>query len=911
MTPAEPPSPHHASSLHRARWAQIEPIFDRALELAGAERDNYLTSATSNDAVLRAEIEAMLHAATSAGLLLDGSVLERFDALISQASAPPADDEGESMLGRQVGPFRIVRELGRGGMGVVYLAERDDAQFAQRVALKLVKRGMDTDFVLRRFRAERQILASLSHPNIARLLDGGTTSDGRPYFVMEFIEGKRIDQYVSDAALPLSDRLTLFLRLCDAVGYAHQQLVVHRDIKPANIMVTADGVPKLLDFGIASLLDEEGAGTTATAIRALTPEYASPEQAEGKRAGTVSDVYSLGVVLYELLTGDVPHRFRSREPQEIAAQLRATEPTRPSDAARARARPWQRRLRGDLDTITMLALRAEPDRRYGSVEALATDLRRHLDGVPVRAQASSAMYRAGKFIRRNRGLVAAGSAIILTMVAGSIATAWQARVATQQAARAERRFNDLRALAHAVLFDYHDAVVNLPGSTPVRARLVKDGLAYLDELNAEASDDPSLQLELAQAYRRMGDVQGGSMRNNLGNSTGAIASYQKSLVILGALMRSDSANVATRETLSGVLSEIGVLFWETGDLPAARDALQRAQRLLVDRLAARPRDATLRMQMNQRHDYLGQIEYAMGNGKQARTEYATALAVLDSLPPSDRVTASIRRAYSVTLQHYGEALADAGEGDAALRTSQRVLDLRKGLAREEPLNAELQRALAVAYYYQGESLARVKRYRDALESYREDLAISLSLEKADPGNALYRGDAEYALTRLGDMSVAAGDMADAIRNYEASYRMHQQDVAADSTNLWKRAAMIEAQAKIAESHASLRHRGDAIPRLVGTEEVLLRTVVDTSDAAIRSFVAETWAGLGKAYLDVRGDGATSTDARSDCAAAFRLLGRAEVLLSDMIRRQQASNTDSVRLTATRAERSSARARCPG
>ena len=419
------------------RFRRCEELFHAAAALPEAERGGFLEDACADDAGLRAEVERLLAAHERAGGFI------QIPAVQLSRAGPDA-----LMDGRRIGPYQVVRELARGGMGAVYLAERADGAFTQRVAIKLIKRGMDTDHVLARFRAERQILASLDHPNIARLLDGGSTDDGLPYIAMEYIDGQPIDLYAEAQRLSVADRLGLFLRVCDAVSYAHAQGVIHRDIKPLNILVTPAGIPKLLDFGIAKVLHDaaEEVTSTVTGLRLLTPEYASPEQVQGRHATATTDVYSLGVVLYELLTGRSPYHIRSRAPQDVAAAVCTTDPERPSaavtrapeaekqavrrrrrdsagdHAARMTAdnpRQLSRRLRGDLDTIVLAALRKEPDRRYPSVAAFADDLRRHLEGRPVLARADGMLYRAGKFARRNRaGVPAAGVvAISLAVVA--------------------------------------------------------------------------------------------------------------------------------------------------------------------------------------------------------------------------------------------------------------------------------------------------------------------------------------------------------------------------------------------------------------------------------------------------------------------------------------------------------------
>jgi serine/threonine protein kinase len=316
------------------------------------------------------------------------------------------DETGEEQFaGRHFGSYEIIREIGRGGLGAVYLAVRSDGEYRKEVALKLIRRGLDTDDILRRFRNERQILAQLDHPNIARLIDGGTTDDGLPFFVMEYVKGEPISTFCESHQLDTNQRLELFRKVCGAVTYAHQNLVIHRDLKPSNILVTDDGDPKLLDFGIAKLLtaESETFTQTAPALRAMTPEYASPEQVRGERITTASDVYSLGVLLYELLTGEKPYRLKTRTTEEISRAITDQEPERPSTAIRSN----QRSLQGDLDNIVLMAMRKEPHRRYASAAALADDIRRHQEGLPIAARPNTFSYRTGKFIRRHRASVAA------------------------------------------------------------------------------------------------------------------------------------------------------------------------------------------------------------------------------------------------------------------------------------------------------------------------------------------------------------------------------------------------------------------------------------------------------------------------------------------------------------------------
>lgn len=389
-------------------WEKIEPILDTALELPPDSWPAYLDTACGKDTPLRAAVERLLVSAgnTEADVATDAGAV---------AWAQPLFAEREAAAPERIGPYVIDHVLGRGGMGSVYLASRGDAEFAPRVALKVMRSGLDQDRVLlRRFTEERQILATLEHQGVARLLEGGVTGDGHPWFAMEYVDGMALNKYVEAHELTLAEKLGLFLQICDAVSYAHRNLIVHRDLKPSNILVTADGHIKLLDFGIAKLLAPSSGGDapiTRTGFQPFTPEYASPEQVLGEPVTTAADVYALGVVLYELLTGERPLNLARSNPADWARIVREAEPKPPSAIA-ADGRP----LRGDLDTIALMALRKEPERRYPSVDRLADDVRRHLDQRPVLARADSRIYRTRKFVRRQRVAVAIGSIITIGLV---------------------------------------------------------------------------------------------------------------------------------------------------------------------------------------------------------------------------------------------------------------------------------------------------------------------------------------------------------------------------------------------------------------------------------------------------------------------------------------------------------------
>jgi len=418
------------------QWARVKELFEAAVELDPNQRAALLDKECDGDEALRGEIASLLESDERTG-----------DFIEKPAFAIPRDlfpDNREPVAGRKFGAYQLIREIGRGGLGAVYLAARADDEYRKEVAIKVIRRGLDTDDIIRRFRNERQILAQLDHPSIARLIDGGTTDDGLPYFVMDYVNGEPITAYCEANALPTTERLTLFRKVCAAVTYAHQNLVIHRDLKPSNILVTRQGEPKLLDFGIAKLL---GAGDelftqTIPALRVMTPEYASPEQVKGDRIMTTSDVYSLGVLLYELLTGQRPYRLKTRTPEEIARAITTQEPERPSSAVTKADRPpasilHPRFLRGDLDNIVLMAMRKEPARRYSSVGQFSEDIRRHVEGLPVIARKDTVAYRTSKFVGRHRMGVVAAALILLSLLGGIVATLIQVRTARRERAKAE------------------------------------------------------------------------------------------------------------------------------------------------------------------------------------------------------------------------------------------------------------------------------------------------------------------------------------------------------------------------------------------------------------------------------------------------------------------------------------------
>jgi eukaryotic-like serine/threonine-protein kinase len=536
--------------VNSERWQELSPYLDQLLSLAEEERAAWLDSLSLE----KPETANLLRE-----LLQEHRAADREHFLEHN---PVAFADQSSLAGQIVGVYRLLSPIGQGGMGTVWLAERSDGRFERRVAIKFLHFSVAAGGAAR-FKREGRILGQLSHPNVAELIDAGLTAKGEPYLVIEHVEGEHIDSYCDNHSLDVESRIRLFLDVLSAVAHAHASLVVHRDLKPSNVLVRNDGQIKLLDFGIAKLLGDDATAANATLLTleggaALTPQYAAPEQLTGSMTTTTTDVYALGVLLYLLLTGQHPAGESARSPAELIKAITETEPPRASDKAAscpeaetvARERSstpekLRRLLRGDLDTIISKTLKKTPAERCGSVTALADDLQRYLKHEPISARPDSFTYRASKFIHRNKLGVAITALVLIGIASALIVIRGEAR-------RAEYRFQQVRKLAHTVLFDVNPQIELLAGSTPARELLVKTSLEYLDSLSAEAGNDARLQLEVAEAYNKIGDVQANPNYANLGHPQAAVKSYSKAAAIARKLGNTAEALEALSTAYSGM-----------------------------------------------------------------------------------------------------------------------------------------------------------------------------------------------------------------------------------------------------------------------------------------------------------------------------------------------------------------------
>jgi serine/threonine protein kinase len=901
------------------QWQSVKDKIESLLEVDAAERSVYLDQIAGSDGELRRELESLLMSKEN----MATDFLE-----VPAYSEPGTLLSTSSIIGRRLGPYQIVAEIGQGGMGEVYRALRVDDQYEKQVAIKLIRAGRESEFVITRFKNERQILAKLEHPNIARLLDGGSTPEGVPYLVMELIEGESIIQYCDRRALGIIARLELFLHVCSAVQFAHQRLIIHRDIKPGNILVTAERIPKLLDFGISKILDAEsdsgGGDHTTTILRMLTPAYASPEQIKGEAITTASDVYSLGVVLYELFTGRHPYRSDGSSEQMLRA-ICESEPEKPSTAVKTtgeRTRSGSlgsspagpigtgdklsKRLRGDLDNIVLMALRKEPQRRYASADQFAEDIRRYLGNLPVIARKDTASYRASKFVLRHKAGVVAAGIVILTLLAAFVAVVREERIA-------KRRFNDVRALANSLIFDVHDSIKDLPGSTPARKVIVDRALQYLNSLAAESSNDLGLQRELATAYERVGLVQGHYLQDSLGDTKGSLDSYQKALklrqqidaksggwkdhlavaqgyrLVANLLVAIGKRNQA-RENIDRaiaisyalntkqpnqfeILHELG-FDYEVSDYIGYPDDPNDASKVLDDAHKAVDADeAALKIKPNDLKELDGYaIDLSHVGGHLEGSDPRKAIEYYEKeLEIELRLTQrSNNIKYSETLavayRDIGSVYDDLGEYPRSLENYVKCVTILEQLNRTDPQNATIRQSLAIEYANEAGELARVGKAKLGIRQWNKSTEIMRSLVASSPETAPYRHYLAAIVAMGGSIFTRARNPDAAFKQFEEARSIYQS--ASDTTRL---AACSEKMGENAALAGDLKTAEDNYHQALAIVEPLIAIKLPKIDALYTA--ADAYSGLGDLSLMEAKTSAQSTSRRKSRSEACLWYGK--------------------------------------
>ena len=805
------------------RYQHIRRVFESVVELAPADRERILTEVRQTDPSLAAEVEQLVVLHSRDGFL---------DQPIANLHAPEREPD-PNLAGTRIGSYEIIQEIGRGGMGTVYEASRMDGSFRKRAAIKVIRATLLTESLVEKFRRERQILAGLDHPNIARILDGGTTPAGRPYFVMEYVSGVRIDRYCDDHRLGMDGRLDLFSRVCDAVQYAHDHLIVHCDLKPGNILITSEGGVKLLDFGIAKILADPAdsgsaafAGIGAASAMILTPEYASPEQVEGKPITAATDVYLLGVLLYELLTGLHPLHGCGELPHEVMSAVCERDPKKPSAAVGASVgmAGLQRQLNGELDNIVMLALQKDPRRRYSSVTKFRDDIARYRNGLPVAAQGDQLRYRAKKFCRRNVFTVAAAALVTVSLTAGIVVSAGQAnrarreqRVANEQRviadvqrrfaqgqeasaerarregvvqqlraeqkateaseqraladlerASAEKRLGEMRSLVTTLLFDLHDGIRDLAGSAGMRRLVLAKAQQYLEILSKESGNDLQLQRELASAYEKTGDLLHDALGPG-GADDSSLKNYQKALQLRQAIAQQEKPEILAQRDLAFSMSKVGDGQFFNGQTEHALADYERALRLQTAVLQRNPSDPESQKVMGYIQNRRCIVLATAGDAIHAAEACRLSITALDPVAlalVNDRL---VRRTLAATCAAYGNLLRHMNRVPEALTYLAKASSLFEALAAEQPNNVEYRRLIAYTQMYVAQALfaeddraGAMKTFSQAAASMQMLISIDPTDSKAPAGLALTLSSMAAEMKKSGDLAAAEKASSEAI-----------------------------------------------------------------------------------------------------------------------------------------------------
>jgi eukaryotic-like serine/threonine-protein kinase len=778
------------------QWQHIQDLFEQALNLGPVEREAFLQG-------LSPELSQAVRSLVEADQLGSQPIAQA----IAGVAAPSASES--TWIGRRLGTYRIAREIGRGGMGVVFEAVRDDDQFRKRVAIKIAVRASLSPVLREAFRRERQILAELDHPNISKLIDGGETEEGLPYFVMEYVEGVPINAYCSEKKLSIRDRLHLFLEVCDAVDYAHQHLVVHRDIKPGNVLVTADGVPKLLDFGVAKLLDQQAAeagGSTQTAFVPVTPDYCSPEQLRSLRITTRTDVYLLGLVLYELLTGFKASAADTSSPTALEHSICEAEPTRASTVAAHADPSLAKALAGDLDTIIEKAIRKEPEARFASAGELASEIRLHLEGKPIRSRAASFGYRTSRFVRRNRVAVAGSAVLALALIAGVAGTLFQAR-------RAARRFEQVRGIAHTLIFDVHDSIKNVAGTVKAQELVVTTGLQYLDRLSEEVSGDSRLLLEIAEGYIRIGNIQGSDLVPSLSDRVAAKKSATKANRILKDLIRLEPGSEPVAVALADCQTTLAELQARSGESKEAMQGLKETE-ALIEPIARKPASG---LDVRRR---LGLVRLSMARDfgfeqeGPARAEALLEAVRLMEAHPDAATHPEVRGEIAVGSSVAGGVYTRLGNIERAAPLLEKSVALHRLIVQDNPQNHVSHRGLMLAHAKVAALWAQPGPSQDrakAAPHFDGMLREAEWLYQSDPNRKASRVDLAMASIRSSEAFPSKDPGA--LQRLERGIRMLEEVAQLDPKDMAIRRNTVDARIRVGMHHRERAEWGPGIAAL--------------------------------------------------------------------------------------------------
>jgi non-specific serine/threonine protein kinase/serine/threonine-protein kinase len=808
-------------------FARLDRLFQEAVELpAGEAREAFLQTSKSVDPELVEDVCRLL---------------ER-DEIVQQAAqtTPPTLPRFGAYHAREV--------IGRGGMGTVYRATREDGEVTMEVAVKSISSPIWSSVLGERFRRERQILAQLRHPHIAAFLDGGLGEDGLPFLVMELVDGQPIDVYCDAEQLGLRRRLQIFVEVCAAVDFAHRQLIVHRDIKPSNLLVTAAAEPKLLDFGLARSM-ELTATQQDNPTLFFTPLYSSPEVLRGKPAAVTDDVYSLGILLYRLLIGARPFDSAGTTPAEIVDSVLHSEPRRASTVLRgmeaaeaakvAGARSetagnLQRMLEGDLDAIALRSVAAAVTERYGSVAEFAEDVSRYLEGRPVQAVAGGWLYRTRKFVGRYKVPVAAAVLVILSLTAGVVATLFEAREAGIQRAAAERRFQDARGLIRYMMFELQNSIQKLPGSTPIKADMVKHSLDYLDQIAAEKSTDDSLRVDTAEGYTELADVLGHPLRPNLGKAEQAREIYGKAIAQLEPVVTRDPGNQRARRALARARLMLGMslIFYRQWD--KGGKLVESAAGDLEKMADASPQDFEMQRAASDALESLGVAKsqpdgYTSGGHEDATIDLKKSIDFANAalrLKPGDPETVS---QLSTSYNRLALQTQTHDRPAAAIYFSQAISALDK-LPAEEKQSAPMRSRRAQVLLGMGWNLGSMGKFDEGIAAINEARTMMEQLANEDPQNRIYPQARASIYRNLGVIEDYAGRTEAALAAYKTAISIYEQMLAANGNNPYFRTTLADVEANAALLSLKLGHHAEA-EKLIGAGLPVLKQTALQKDAS--------------------------------------------------------------------------------
>ena len=750
--------------MDKSLWEQLKPILEIALTLDPSDRDAYLKTACSGNLNL---YDAALNL-----LANESPVTFELSQAIRVSQVESAYHEGQIL-----GHYKLIEEIGRGGMGTVFLAERTDGEYDQRVAIKILQVGRSSDSLIQKLRNERQILANLKHPNIVNILDGGTSDQGIPFIVMEYVDGTMITDYIEEHNLNLQQKLNLFQKLCEVISFAHQKLIIHRDIKPSNILISQSGEIKLLDFGIAKILNQQGQSFQETQQLFITPDYASPEHIKGQHLTISSEVYSLGILFYQILTGVNPFKSEKKNLSEVMEMICEFNPLPPSK----RFEKTKNKLKGDIDNICLKALRKDAKERYHSVDHFSQDIDRYLQHIPVTATKDQWSYRAKKFVSRNRNYILSGLSIFTITLAGLFSSLYQA-------GEAKAMFNDLRGLTGSMLFEFYDGISSLEGATQAKEMIVSKTITYLEKMENRNSGNHDLMNDVSDGYQRLGNIQGNSYYANMGLSDDALKSFEKAVTISENLVTKYPTNQKYLFSLSQAFLGLGDVLYTLNELDSALLRYKKSNHLLLGLTEKYPDSLNYVLALSESFNRIGDVSgmygYSnLGNTAMAISSYNQSIDILEKLVVKAPDNTIFRNSLALSLAMLSNLYTVTGKFDEAIGAGYKSVSSFEALLEQDPHNYLRKTNILVTKNAMREPLSEVLRLDEALTLLKGVESNLLESQKIDPENIHIQSNLAINYNALGRVLSEKGQYENAALEFQKAYILNQSLVKNSENNM--------------------------------------------------------------------------------------------------------------------------------